>query len=142
MASESGASSTASSASGAGLGGQIQQWQVNALVDSLSDDGEAGDVEDALRRLEGQINPKRQQEKASKVDGWVKTMQERMATGDYEDEEPPFSDEDIYDGEADEDDGSEGGEDETGGLRSPSDSNGCCLHCFIVYGCGTISGYW
>ncbi|PBK69541.1 ras GEF [Armillaria solidipes] len=122
MASESGASSAASSASGAGLGGQIQQWQVNALVDSLSEDGEAGDVEDALRRLEGQINPKRQQEKASKVDGWVKTMQARMATGDYEDEEPPFSDEDIIDGEADEDDDSEGGEDETGGLRSPSDS--------------------
>ncbi|KAK0471177.1 hypothetical protein EDD18DRAFT_1237883 [Armillaria luteobubalina] len=122
MASESGASSAASSASGAGLGGQIQQWQVNALVDSLSDDGEAGDVEDALRRLEGQINPKRQQEKASKVDGWVKTMQARIATGDFEDEEPPFSDEDIYDDEADEDDGSGGGEDETGGLRSPSDS--------------------
>ncbi|KAK0189524.1 hypothetical protein F5146DRAFT_629373 [Armillaria mellea] len=122
MASESGASSAASSASGAGLGGQIQQWQVNALVDSLSDDGEAGDVEDALRRLEGQINPKRQQEKASKVDGWVKTMQERMATGDYEDEEPPFSDEDIYDDEADKDDGNVRGEDETGGLRSPSDS--------------------
>ncbi|KAK0457166.1 uncharacterized protein EV420DRAFT_1749027 [Desarmillaria tabescens] len=122
MAYESGASSAASSASGVGLGGAIQQWQVNALVDSLSDDGEAGDVEDALRRLEGQINPKRQQEKASKVDGWVKTMQARMATGDYEDEEPRFSDEDIYDDEADEDDGSERGDDETGGLRSPSDN--------------------
>ncbi|KAG7443324.1 ras GEF [Guyanagaster necrorhizus] len=116
------ASSAASSASGVGLGRNIQQWQVNALVDSLSDDGEAGDVEDALRRLEGQINPKRQQEKASKVDDWVKTMQTRMATGDYEDEEPRFSDEEVYDDEADEDNGSNEGEDETGGLRSPSDN--------------------
>ncbi|KAG6909166.1 hypothetical protein DXG01_001793 [Tephrocybe rancida] len=74
------------------LGGAVAQWQLNALIDSLSDDEETGDVEDALRRLEGQINPKKQREKASKVDGWVRTIQERLAAGDYSDEQPPFSD--------------------------------------------------
>ncbi|KAF5376065.1 hypothetical protein D9615_007684 [Tricholomella constricta] len=85
-------SSRASSASAIALGGNVAQWQLNALKDSLSDDEETGDVEDALRRLEGQINPKKQQEKASKVDGWVRTIQERMAAGDYQDEQPLFSD--------------------------------------------------
>lgn len=91
-------SSSMSSASFQGLGGNIQQWQMNALVDSLSDDEEAGDVEAALRRLEGHINPERQQEKVSKVNGWVRVIQERMANGDYEDEEPRFpvdSDEEV-----------------------------------------------
>ncbi|KAJ8519267.1 hypothetical protein ONZ45_g3746 [Pleurotus djamor] len=80
------------------LGG-LQQWQVNAIVDSLSVDGEGGDVEDALRRLEGQINPQRQQEKAMKVDGWIRSIQERMAAGDYVDELPrfPMDDDDDYD---------------------------------------------
>ncbi|KAF9027864.1 ras GEF [Hymenopellis radicata] len=96
------ASSAASSASVVGLGGPIQQWQINALVDSLSEDGERGDANDALKRLEGQINVERQQEKASKVDGWVRTMQERLATGDYEDE-PPRLDDDEFEG----DDGSD-----------------------------------
>ncbi|KAJ7161005.1 hypothetical protein C8R46DRAFT_1164641 [Mycena filopes] len=63
------------------------QWQMNALVDSLSDDGEGGDVEAALHRLEGQINPEKQQEKASKVDGWMRTMRERFLNGDYDDNE-------------------------------------------------------
>lgn len=84
--------SAVSSTSVAGLGGNIQQWQMNALVDSLSDDEETGDVEAALRRLEGQINPKKKQEKASKVDGWVRTIQERMAAGDYGDDQPRFPD--------------------------------------------------
>lgn len=82
--------SSMSSTSFQGLGGNIQQWQMNALVDSLSDEEEGGDVEAALRRLEGHINPERQQEKTSKVNGWVRVIQERMATGDYEDEEPRF----------------------------------------------------
>src|SRR5712675_207936 len=43
-------------AAAAGLGNTIQQWQVNALIDSLSEDEDVGDVEDALRRLEGQMN--------------------------------------------------------------------------------------
>ena len=86
----SGPSSTVSSM--LGLGGSIQQWQMNALVDSLSNDEETGDVEAALRRLEGQINPQKQQEKVSKVDGWVRTIQERMAAGDYGDDQPRFSD--------------------------------------------------
>lgn len=59
------------------LAGGIQQWQMNALVDSLSDEEENGDVEDALRRLEGQINQDRQQEKQSKVDRWIQSIQGR-----------------------------------------------------------------
>lgn len=86
------ASSAMSSSSVAGFGGGIAPWQMNALADSLSDDGETGDVEDALRRLEGQINPREQQEKASKVDGWVRTMRERLINGDYEDEKLRYSD--------------------------------------------------
>jgi GDP/GTP exchange factor required for growth at low temperature len=66
-----------------GLGTTIQQWQVDALVDSLSDEDETGDVEDALRRLEGHMNPQRQREKSSKVDNWVKTIRERLDAGDY-----------------------------------------------------------
>ncbi|GLB44214.1 putative rasGEF domain containing protein [Lyophyllum shimeji] len=93
-------SSHASSTSAVGLGGNVAQWQLNALLDSLSDEEETGDVEDALRRLEGQINPQKQQEKASKVDGWVRTIQERMAAGDYDEDEPPMfsddSDEEEY----------------------------------------------
>ncbi|KAL0952471.1 hypothetical protein HGRIS_006737 [Hohenbuehelia grisea] len=80
------------------LGADIHQWQVNALVDSLSVDEEGGgNVDDALRRLEGQINPQKIQEKANKVDGWVRSIRERMAAGDYGDDEPRFSDdEDDY----------------------------------------------
>ncbi|KAJ7454913.1 hypothetical protein B0H11DRAFT_1875011 [Mycena galericulata] len=87
-------SSAVSSTSDAPIaGGNIQQWQMNALVDSLSDDEERGDVEAALHRLEGQINPEKQQEKASKVDVWMRTMRERFLNGDYDDnEERQFSD--------------------------------------------------
>jgi Gdp/GTP exchange factor required for growth at low temperatures len=93
----SNASSVLSSPSPTGLGGNIAQWQLNSLIDSLSADEEAGDVEDALRRLEGQLNPEKQQEKASKVDGWVRTMRERMVAGNYVDEPPRFFDEDEFD---------------------------------------------
>lgn len=92
IASENSAVSSASL--GGRLGTNIQQWQVNAIVDSLSENGEDGGVEDALRRLEGQINPQRRKEKAEKVDGWVRAIQERMAAGDFGNERPLFFDED------------------------------------------------
>jgi hypothetical protein len=60
---------------------------------SSNDSGDKGDVEDALR-LEGQINPKILQERAEKVDGWVRTMQ-RMANGDYDDERSILSEEEV-----------------------------------------------
>ncbi|KAF7326699.1 hypothetical protein MVEN_02607100 [Mycena venus] len=83
-----GHSSAVSSASDAEpiAGGAIHQWQMNALVDSLSDDEENGDVEAALNRLEGQINHTKQQEKASKVDVWMRTMRERFLNGDYDED--------------------------------------------------------
>ncbi|KAI3604166.1 group protein [Moniliophthora roreri] len=81
--------SEASGGEGAGLGRNIQQWQINALVDSLTDDEEAGDVEDALRRLEGQINPQKKHEKANKVEGWVRTIRQKLAAGDYDEDERP-----------------------------------------------------
>lgn len=90
--------------SAAGLGGNIQQWQMNALLDSLSNDEETGDVEAALRKLEGELSPLKQQEKASKVDGWVRTIQERMAAGDYSDDHPRFSDDEAEEQSPDEDD--------------------------------------
>lgn len=101
------ASEPSSSTPSSGGLGHLAQWQINAIVDSLTDDGE-GDVDDALRRLEGQINPQKVQEKASKVDGWVRTIRERMAAGDYTNEEPRFptdsdSDEEVVD-DANEDD--------------------------------------
>jgi len=86
------------------LGRGIQQWQVNAIVDSLSDDEGAGDVDAALNRLEGRINQPRQILKQSKVDTWVKSIRERMANGLYGDEKPRFpvddSDEDEGSGES------------------------------------------
>jgi len=85
------------------LGRGIQQWQVNAIVDSLTDEEEGGDVETALKRLEGRINQTQQVVKQSKVDTWVKSIRERMANGLYGDEEPRFpvddSDEDEGSGE-------------------------------------------
>ncbi|TFK48184.1 ras GEF [Heliocybe sulcata] len=84
-------SSVASSASvGPILGPGLQQWQVNAIVDSLSDEDEQGDVEAALRRLEGQISRDAQRVKLEKVDGWVQTIRARLANGDYKDEAPRF----------------------------------------------------
>ncbi|KAF8836237.1 ras GEF [Paxillus ammoniavirescens] len=100
---------------GGGLGNNIQQWQVNAIVDSLSDDGEDGGVEEALNRLEGQINPKRRKEKALKVDGWVRAIQERMAAGDFGDEHPRFFSED--DEEEEEEDAYIIDQHETGSVR-------------------------
>ena len=90
---------SAVSVGGGGLGNGIQQWQVNAIVDSLSEDGGNGGVDEALRRLEGQINPQRRRENALKVDGWVRTIQERMAAGDFGDERPRFFEWDDSDDE-------------------------------------------
>ena len=108
---------SAVSLGGGGLGNGIQQWQVNAIVDSLSEDGEDGGVPDALKRLEGQINPQRRKENALKVDGWVRTIQERMAAGDFGNERPRF-----FDGEDDEeeDDVYDIDQHETGSARRSS----------------------
>ena len=96
------------------LGRGIHQWQVNAIVDSLTDEEEAGDVDAALNRLEGRINQTQQVLKRSKVDTWVKSIRERMANGLYGDEKPRFPVDD-----SDEDEGSgENGVDEFGVVRS------------------------
>ncbi|CAL1698109.1 unnamed protein product [Somion occarium] len=76
-------SSSVISSVGEELGSTIQQWQVTALVDSLSDEEEEGNVEAALRRLEGQISQDKQRAKKSKVDGWVQSMRERLAAGQF-----------------------------------------------------------
>ena len=89
-ASNSRRSSVASGMLEAGLGNTIQQWQVNALIDSISEDEDEGDVEDALRRLEGQMNPQKQRAKETKVDNWVRTIRERLAAGDYGNEAPRY----------------------------------------------------
>ncbi|KAI0298477.1 hypothetical protein B0F90DRAFT_1732791 [Multifurca ochricompacta] len=89
-ASNSRRSSAMSGALEGKLGNTIHQWQVNALIDSLSDDEDEGDVEDALRRLEGQMNPQKQRAKETKVDNWVKTIRDRLAAGDYGDEAPRY----------------------------------------------------
>ncbi|KAI0339067.1 ras GEF [Trametopsis cervina] len=68
-------SSVASSMSGGPeAAGPIHGWQVDALIDSLTDEEESGDVEAALRRLEGQINQENQRRKQTKVDAWVKSI--------------------------------------------------------------------
>ncbi|KAI0270524.1 hypothetical protein BC834DRAFT_950330 [Gloeopeniophorella convolvens] len=90
-------SSATSSAAGIGFGNIIPQWQMNALVDSLSEDEDEGDVEDALRRLEGQMNPQRQRAKETKVDNWVKTIRERVTAGDYGAEAPRYFSDDEED---------------------------------------------
>jgi hypothetical protein len=100
-ASNSRRSSVVSSVLEAGLGNTIQQWQVNALIDSIGEDEDEGDVEDALRRLEGQMNPQKQRAKETKVDNWVRTIRDRLAAGDYGDEAPRYlSDEEDAGNEA------------------------------------------
>ena len=101
------------------LGRGIHQWQVNAIVDSLSDDEEAGDVDTALNKLEGRINQTQQTLKQSKVDTWVKSIRERMANGLYGDDKPRFPVDD-----SDEDEGSNENEvDEFGVVRSSQPVN-------------------
>lgn len=96
-ASNSRRSSAVSGVMEGGLGHTIQQWQVNALIDSLSEDEDDGDVEDALHRLEGQMNQQRQRAKESKVDNWVRTIRDRLAAGDYGDEAPRYFSDDGED---------------------------------------------
>lgn len=72
-------SAESGSSAGVELGSAIHSWQMHALVDSLSDEEEDGDVEAALRRLEGQINEEKQRAKQSKVDRWVQSIQKRHA---------------------------------------------------------------
>lgn len=75
----------------------IHKWQMKSLqqtFESMSDE-EDGDVEAALRRLEGHINPKTQQEKVEKVDGWVRNIRERMENGDYDYESSLFSEDEV-----------------------------------------------
>lgn len=96
-ASNSRRSSAVSGVMEGGLGNTIQQWQVNALIDSLSEDEDEGDVEDALRRLEGQMNPKKKRANETKVDNWVRTIRERVAAGDYGNEAPRYLSDDGED---------------------------------------------
>ncbi|QRW15491.1 RasGEF domain-containing protein [Ceratobasidium sp. AG-Ba] len=59
-----------------GLGGPIQEWQVDFLHED-SDDGKGpGDAEAALQRLEGQIDAEEQRLRDLKVDKWLKRVQE------------------------------------------------------------------
>ena len=96
------------------LGRSIHQWQVNAIVDSLTDDEEAGDVDAALNRLEGRINRTQQTVKQGKVETWIKSIRERMANGLYGDEKSRFPVDD-----SDEDEGSGQNEvDELGVIKS------------------------
>ncbi|KAI0759046.1 hypothetical protein C8Q74DRAFT_1372915 [Fomes fomentarius] len=83
----------------ADAGGPIQAWQLNAILDSLSDDNEGGDVEAALRKLEGQINHDKVREKQSKVDQWIQSMHQRQAGRQPRESEGSFSDEEEDYGE-------------------------------------------
>lgn len=94
------ASSAQSETPPTGSGPQpLHKWQLKSLqqtFEAMSNDGEDnGDVEAALRRLEGHINPKIQQERTEKVDGWVRTLQERMASGDHDYESSILSEDDV-----------------------------------------------
>lgn len=93
----SSAVSSAHVSGSADFAGPIQQWQMNALVDSLSDEEEAGDVEAALRRLEGQISQDKQRLKQTKVDGWVQSIRDRLANGQFGSERRRFSSDDEED---------------------------------------------
>ncbi|KIY44884.1 ras GEF [Fistulina hepatica ATCC 64428] len=82
--------------------GPIQPWHMSALADSLSDDEEAGDVETALRRLEGQVSPQIK-DKASKVHVWVESIKKRHEDGEYIDDMPRDSIDDLDDAERESD---------------------------------------
>ena len=88
-------SSGMSSPTGAGLGGKIEPWQLQDLLKSLraDEEEEAGGVDAALKRLEGFIDPQKQEEKIKNVNDWITTIQKRMETGDYNDDvnDPRFS---------------------------------------------------
>ncbi|KAI0744636.1 hypothetical protein C8Q76DRAFT_637916 [Earliella scabrosa] len=100
MSQESSVVSSSSEVEGDGAEGDvgpIQAWQLTAMLDSLSDDGESGDVEAALRRLEGQINQDKVREKQSKVDQWIQSIHQRQTGGRHlRDSEGSLSDEEDY----------------------------------------------
>ncbi|KAI0742836.1 hypothetical protein C8Q80DRAFT_1190902 [Daedaleopsis nitida] len=76
--------------------GPIQAWHLNAILDSLSDEEEGGDVEAALKRLEGQINQDKVREKQSKVDQWIQSIHQRQTGGPpAHDSDGSYSDEDY-----------------------------------------------
>ncbi|KAF8626040.1 hypothetical protein AX15_005130 [Amanita polypyramis BW_CC] len=80
-------SSGMSSPTAAGLGGKIEPWQLQDLLKSLRADEEEedGGVDAALKRLEGYIDPQKQEEKIKNVNDWIMTIQKRLETGDYSD---------------------------------------------------------
>ncbi|KAF8630266.1 hypothetical protein AX17_005452 [Amanita inopinata Kibby_2008] len=87
-------SSGMSSPTAAGLGGKIEAWQLQDLLKSLSvDEEEQGGVDAALKRLEGFIDPQKQEEKIKTVNEWITSIQKRMETGDYtfDIDDPRFS---------------------------------------------------
>ena len=79
------------------LGNTVYQWQVNALIDSLSEDEDEGDVEDTLCHLKGQMNPQKQRDNETKFDNWARTIWERTAAGDYGSEVPRYLSDDRED---------------------------------------------
>lgn len=84
------------------VGGPVTKWQLNELKRSLAEEEEEGDVEAALRRLEGQINPNKVQEKREQVEGWMKNIKQRLKAGDYVEDDESFVDEDLEEDGADE----------------------------------------
>ncbi|CAE6340034.1 unnamed protein product [Rhizoctonia solani] len=57
-------------------GGPIQAWQIDFLGEESDDEAGPGDAEAALQRLEGQIDAEAQRLRDSKVDKWLKRVQE------------------------------------------------------------------
>ena len=76
----------------------IQKWHMKSIrktFDTTSDNEDNGDVEAALRRLEGQISPKIQQEKVQKIDRWLDELNNGPPTSIDADDDSIFSREDI-----------------------------------------------
>ena len=92
---ESMASSSGMSSPTGGLGGKIEPWQLQDLLKSLRADEEEedGGVDAALKRLEGYIDPQKQEEKIKNVNDWITNIQKRMEAGDYDDgvDDPRYS---------------------------------------------------
>jgi hypothetical protein len=76
----------------------IQKWHMKSIrktFDTTSDNEDNGDVEAALKRLEGQISPKIQQEKVQKIDRWLDELNNGPPTSIDADDDSIFSREDI-----------------------------------------------
>jgi len=76
----------------------IQKWHMKSIrktFDAMSDDEDTGDVEAALKRLEGQISPKIQQEKVQKIDRWLHELNNGPPNSVDTDDDSIFSREDI-----------------------------------------------